>query len=152
MQTAGPCVLSILLGAVMGFALGFVTSDTSVHVELNREWIKAEQLRNVETRRRLGLPDETCKCKKCDCKGCCCGDNCIAPAKAVVIPQCKCGCMETGHCECKNCCERTADPTWKPAVAGGGCKCKFLPACNCGKGADCDCVELRNLARKGRDD
>lgn len=29
------------------------------------------------------------------------------------IPDCHCGCMETGQCKCKNCAERTADPTWK---------------------------------------
>lgn len=65
-----------------------------------------------------------------------------APPQAMVIPPCKCGCMEGKSCACKNCCERTADPTWTPAqskvAAAGLCNCTGKADCTCASG-DCFC-------------
>lgn len=118
-------VISMIIGGI-GFAV-VLSRDVWLHTDM------AVADHNIEMAKKCGC---------CKCNGCCCGNHCEEP-KAIIIPPCHCGCMQTGKCECKNCCQRTADPTYKVAQASGACKCKLHPPCECGKEADCDCVEAK---------
>lgn len=101
-----------------------------------------------------GYSPMTKDCACCKCNGCCCGNRCETKKRA------DCTCPIGGPCKCGEDCEcpdpedppqHKRDQTYSPfhetrkaiAKLQGGCKCKLLPACNCNKGEECDCVEVR---------
>jgi hypothetical protein len=102
----------IFLAAALLFGGGFITGWYTAHYE----------------------------CAGCKCNGCCCGDKCEDSKKPTTKKVSRLDCLCPFGAECR--CLEECDCPEALLARADGCKCKILPACQCNKGADCDCVEL----------